>query len=190
MGFEAKGVRSDSTFAKTTGASGSFSFQKMARKHWFGSGSIGGGWTNGASNYRTIVYSAGAGFSSNAHTLFGYYNRDISELYVPALGPDSAFFSTLDFSWFWNRPRGRWWSHLTFSHYKDQPPAGIPAPTSWRALETFGRQIGRHFILTTEYSIGKTGARRYIREGKHFQLEENAARVTFSWSPRAFDRRR
>jgi len=190
MGFEAKGAYSDSTFGKTTGASGSFSFQKMARKYWFASGSIGGGWTDGTSRFRTIVYSGGAGFSSRAHTFFGYYNRDISELYVPALGPDSAFFSTLNFSWFWTPRRSLWYSKATYSHYRDQPPAGIPAPTSWRMLETFGRQIGRHSLINAEYSIGKTGARRYIHEGKHFQLEENAARVSFSWSPRPFDRPR
>ena len=190
IGVEGKGAYTNSTFAKTTGGSGSVSFQKMARKYWFASGSFGGGWTNGTTTYKTIVYSGGAGFTSSAHTLFGYYNRDISELYVPALGPDSAFFSTLSFSWFWSERRSRWWSHLTYFHYRDQPPAGIPAPTSWRTLETVGRQLGRHFFVTGEYSIGKTGARRYIHAGKHFQLEENAARVSFSWSPRPLDRQR
>lgn len=190
IGVEAKGLYSESTFATTTGTSGSVSFQKMARKYWFASGSVGAGWTKGPSDYRSVIYTAGGGFTSRAHTFFGYYNRDISELYVPALGPDSAFFSTMSGSWFWSRPRARWWSHISYSHYRDQPPAGVPAPTSWRLLETVGWQTGRHFFVTAEYSIGKTGARRYIRDGKRFQLEENAARLSLSWSPRALVRRR
>jgi hypothetical protein len=190
IGFEAKAANSDTTLSKATGGAGSFTFQRMARKHWFASASVGGGWTNGSSKYQTIVYSGGTGFSSAAHTIFGYYNHDISQVYVPALGPDSAFFSTFNGSWFWGGPRSRWWSHVLFSHYRDQPPAGVPAPTSWRALETVGRQLGRHFFVTAEYSIGKTGARRYIHEGKHYQLEENGARVSVSWSPRALGRPR
>ena len=194
IGVEAKAVYTDTTFAQTNGASGSVSFQKMARKHWFWSGSFGLGWTtmlaNGTSNYQSYVYSAGGGFSARAHSFTGYYNRDLNELYVPALGPDSAFFSTVSASWFWSPPRAEWWSHMTLFHYRDQPPAGIPAPTSWRALEQVGRQFGRHFIVTGEYSIGRTGARRYIRAGKRFQLEENGARVSFSWSPRRLDRPR
>ena len=104
-------------------------------------------------------------------------------MYLSALGPASAYFQSSGVSWYWSPRRAQWWAQSGFSQYRDQPPGHIEAPTSWDASATLGRVLGRSYVLSFSYTMARTGARRYIFEGRHYQLHETGARVSFAWNP-------
>jgi hypothetical protein len=112
------------------------------------------------------------------------YDRHLSDGYVLALGPTSSAFTTVSAAWHWRRPQSLWWADSTFSHFIDAPP-GQPAPHTWLGDGTIGRFVGDHYAVVAMYSAGRMGSRRYVQDGRQYQLAQSGARVSFQWYPSA-----
>ena len=183
MIFGAQYIHAGSISGYYDGGSVFASMNHYFRRRWFTEGRIGGGTTTGGASHNNVIYGVGLGFRTSAHSIMASHGRDMTRMYLSALGEASAYFQTTGVSWYWSPRRARWSTQTSFSHFKDQPPGHIEAPTSWIATASFVRQLGRQYSLSVMYSTARTGARRYIQEGHHYRLREDGARVSFTWSP-------
>jgi hypothetical protein len=187
--FGAQFIRSGSVSGGYySGGSGYASINHYFRRRWFMEGRIGGGTTTGTASHNNVIYGVGVGFKTSAHSFMASHGRDMTHMYLSALGPASAYFQSSGVSWYFSPPGAKWSTQTSFSHFKDQPPGHIEAPTSWIGTGSFIQQIGREFSLSLLYSTARTGARRYIQDGRHYRLREDGARVSLTWSPRALRR--
>ena len=188
MIFGAQAIHSGSQSGYYSGGSGYASVNHYFRKRWFMEGRAGAGTTTGGASHNNVIYGIGVGFKTTAHSFMASHGRDMTHMYLSSLGPASAYFQSSGVSWYFERPGAKWSTQTSFSHFKDQPPGHIEAPTSWIGTTSFNQQIGKSFSLSLLYSTARTGARRYIQDGRHYRLREDGARVSFMWSPRALRR--
>jgi len=65
---------------------------------------------------------------------------------------------------------------------------GVPGTNTWTVTETLTRRLGRNYAVLVQYTMGRVGAKRYIQDGRQYQLEQSGIRTTFSWSPSAGSR--
>jgi hypothetical protein len=184
IGFNANVSRAFSETLHNTGAAGSFSFSRIGRRWWFADASVGAG-TNltGGQSHQTITYSGSLGIRTRNHTFLGAYARGIGDPFLLALGtPWYSDATTL--AWHWKKPLATWWFSSMFSDLH-AITTGLPTTNSWTMLEIFGQQLGPHYSVSGEYSFGRLGARRYIQDGKRYQLQQRGMRVSFTWYPSA-----
>jgi hypothetical protein len=184
IGAQATYVRAHSTLIDSESYIGSVHASKTLRRHWFGDGSVGLGFNTGVLvSPRTMHYAGGFGFRGVAHTILATYNRGITDAANAALGSLPSYFTAVGGAWHWQPRLSPWSAGTIFSHFTDAPP-GIVAPTSWLLVNTVNRFVGRTMALRFEYATGRTGARRYVQDGVHYQLAQNTYRLSVQWFPR------
>jgi hypothetical protein len=182
IGVGADIAQTKSSILDNTGATGRF-FVSHTMRRWFAQASVGAGSTSAsAGEPRTITYSGGLGFNLTNQTFMVGFYRDITDAYIIALGPTSSYFTSATGAWHWGGLRSVWQLDGSFTHLRDAPP-GQPAPNTWNAQATVARQLGRQFGLHFQYGVGRMGSRRYIQDGRQYQMSQNAVRASFSWYP-------
>jgi hypothetical protein len=115
------------------------------------------------------------GFRTYSHTLLGSYDRTVSDSY----GAGASTTSTSSASWRWSRPGNGWWMSSSFSW---QQLGGLARQdmSSWRATAGWGRSLGLHAALLTEYVyLSYSGRVQNIL----YSRSQNALRVSLVWTP-------
>jgi hypothetical protein len=182
VGVSANMVRSelDSTRLTSNALSGSIS-RDMSRR-WFVQASLGfGSQSIGVDRHLNNRYSAGLGFRTFSHTAFLAFDRGLDDPYAVALAT-LEHARGLTGTWHYARPGSPWWINSTFSQlvaiYR-----GVPGTNTWLMAQTVGRRISRNYSIVLQGTAGRVGAKRYIQDGRQYQLEQTAIRTSFIWSP-------
>jgi hypothetical protein len=175
--------QTQSTFLQNTGSMATVFYKERLRRYWFYEVSGGAGRNSAASaGPGTYLYSAGAGFESSRHSAMLFFSRSLTDGFVATLGPTSAAFTTVSAAWQWHPKRAAWSLVSDFSYFKDAPPHQ-PAPHTWALNETVRRRIARAYAVQVEVAVGRMGSRRYIQDGRLYQLRQDAVRASFVWFP-------
>ena len=192
VGVSANIVRSDVlNTMKDTSNDFSGSINRTMSRRWFLQASLGlGSETQGGFRHLNNRYSAGLGFKTFSHTALITYDRGFNDPYASALG-GLEHLRGLTGTWHYARPGSVWSINSAFSQlvaiYR-----GVPGTNTWLFTQTVRRRIGRNYSASVQYTTGRVGAKRYIQDGRQYQLEQAGIRTTFLWSPqrRAIDGRR
>jgi hypothetical protein len=174
----------------TRAMSATASFRTEFRHYWFtevtgGAGAV----RSAAGNDTNALYSGSFGFKSSSHTMIGSFGRQATDSFIVALGPASSYFTVATGAWQWQRPLASWWTAVSVSYYRDTPPAQ-PHTNTLHTLDTFGFHLGRHYSFTADAAIARIGSRRYIQDGRQYQLSQNSVRLSIRWSPQGDSPRR
>jgi hypothetical protein len=158
------------------------SISRTMSRRWFVQASLGAGSaTTGDSHHSDGLYSAGLGFKTYSNTALVAYNRTLDDPYALALGA-LQHSEGITATWHYGHLGSSWWLDSSYTQliavYK-----GVPGTNTWSIMETAGRRLGRNYAVTLEYTMGRVGAKRYIQDGRQYQLEQTGIRTTFSWSP-------
>jgi hypothetical protein len=187
VGVSANMVRSelDSTRLTSNALSGSIS-RDMSRR-WFVQASLGfGSQSIGVDRHLNNRYSAGLGFRTFSHTAFLAFDRGLDDPYAVALAT-LEHANGLTGTWHYARPGSAWWINSTFSQlmaiYR-----GVPGTNTWLTAQSVGRRISQNYSVVVQYSAARVGAKRYIQDGRQYQLEQNGIRTSFLWSPQRASR--
>ncbi|MBZ5595209.1 MAG: hypothetical protein LAP39_23440 [Acidobacteriia bacterium] len=183
VGVSANMVRSEflgATNLTTNSFSGSIS-RTMSRR-WFMQASLGlGSETLGSDRHLNNRYSAGVGFKTFSHTALIAYERGLDDPYAVTLAT-LEHTSGLTGTWHYARPGSPWWTNSSFSQlvaiYR-----GVPGTNTWLVSQTVGRRISRNCSFVVQYTAARVGAKRYILDGRQYQLEQTGIRTTFIWTP-------
>jgi hypothetical protein len=188
VGVSANTVRSEvlnSTKLITNAFSGSID-RTMSRR-WFIQASLGlGSETMGGFRNLDNRYSVGLGFKTFSYTALIAYERGLNDPYAVALA-SLEHARNLTATWHYARPGSPWSINSAFSQliaiYR-----GVPGTNSWLITQTVGRRISRNYAIAVQYTSGRVGAKRYIQDGRQYQLEQTGIRMTFLWSPKSSSR--
>src|SRR5262249_2399389 len=94
---------------------------------------------------------------------------------------------TLTGTWYYARPGSPWWTTTAASQliaiYR-----GVPGTNTWSVSQIIGRRINRNYSIVLQYASGRVGAKRYIQDGRQYQLEQTGIRASFIWSPQRPER--
>jgi hypothetical protein len=192
VGLSANVVRSEVlSSARATSSDLSGSVNRTMSRRWFLQASLGLGFeTQGGFRHLNNRYSAGLGFKTFSHTALITYDRGLNDPYASALAT-LEHSRSLTGTWHYARPGSSWSINSAFSQliaiYR-----GVPRTNTWLITETVSRRIGRNYSAAVQYTTGRVGAKRYIQDGRQYQLEQTGIRTTFLWSPqhRAIEGRR
>lgn len=176
---------------KATSCDFSGSINRTMSRRWFLQASLGfGSETQEGFRHLNNRYSAGLGFKTFSHTALITYDRGLNDPYASALAT-LEHSRSLTGTWHYARPGGSWSINSAFSQliaiYR-----GVPGTNTWLYTQTVRRRIGRNYSVAVQYTTSRVGAKRYIQDGRQYQLEQTGIRTTFLWSPqgRAIDGRR
>jgi hypothetical protein len=111
----------------------------------------------------------------------GAYNRTMDDPYAVAL---AALIHETSYTVAWHYGHlGRPWS-LDSSYTQLKPLYnGVPPTNTWNITETFERRLGQNYGILVQYTMGRVGAKRYIQDGRQYQLQQTGIRTSFTWSP-------
>jgi len=181
VGASANVTRSELASEILTTNSLSASVNRTMSRRWFALASLGlGSETYGHERHLNNRYSVGLGFKTFSHTALIAFDRGFDDPYDVA---DAALehARTLTGSWHYARPGSSWWTTTSGSQliaiYR-----GVPGTDSWAVSQLLGRQISRNYSVVVQYTSGRLGAKRYIQEGRQYQLEQTGIRASFIWS--------
>jgi hypothetical protein len=158
------------------------SLNRTMSRRWFMQASLGIGSNVSSTTYhRDGLYTVGLGFKTYSHTLLVALNRTLNDPYAAALA-SLEHSRNITATWHYLNPGSAWWLDSEFSQliaiYK-----GVPGTNTWSFSEKVGRRLGRNYAVILEATKGRVGAKRYIFEGRQYQLQQTGIRTTFSWSP-------
>jgi len=164
-----------------TNAVSAFINRTMSRR-WFVQASLGlGSDTYGHERHLNNRYSVGLGFKSFSHTALVAFDRGFDDPYDLA-NAALKHARTLNGSWHYARPGSSWWATTSATQliaiYRD-----VPGTDSWDISQAVGRRISRNYSVVVQYTAGRVGAKRYIQDGRQYQLEQTGVRASFIWSP-------
>ena len=182
VGVSANESRSE--LASRTIASNSLSgfINRTVSQRWFVQAGLGlGSETYGGDRHLNNRYSVGVGFKTFSQTVLISFDRGFDDPYGVA-NAALKHTRTLTGSWHYERPGSAWWSTTSGTQliaiYR-----GVPGTDSWAVSEALGRQINRNYSVVLQYTAGRVGAKRYIQNGRQYQLEQTGIRASFIWSP-------
>jgi len=183
VGVSANVVRSEFDSAILTTNSFSGSINRIMSRRWFVQASLGlGSETFGHDLHLDNRYSAGLGFKTFSHTALIAFERALDDPYAVTLAT-LEHFRGLTGSWHYARPDSPWWITSAASQlvaiYR-----GVPGTNTWSVAQTVGRRINGNYSVVVQYTAGRVGAKRYIQDGRQYQLEQTGIRATFLWYPR------
>jgi len=189
VGVSANLVRSELGSTTLTSNAFSGSVSRTMSRRWFVQGSLGlGSDTLGNGRHLDNRYSAGLGFKTFSHTALIAFDRGFDDPYAVTLAA-LEHARGLTGTWHYARPGSPWWVTSTFSQlvaiYR-----GVPGTNTWLTAQVVGRRISRNYSVVLQYSVGRVGAKRYILDGRQYQLEQTGIRTTFIWSPQTASRLR
>ena len=119
------------------------------------------------------------GFRTSSHTFLGSYDRTVSDSY----GVGATTSSTSSATWRWSRRGVGWWLEGSFSWQQLQGVAGQGVAgqdiSSWRATASWGKQLGAHVALITQYVYLNYSGRL---ETTLYSQSQSAMRVSVVWS--------
>jgi hypothetical protein len=155
--------------------------RKMSQR-WFVQASLGlGSETYGRERHLNNRYSLGLGYKTFSHTAFVVFDRGFDDPYDLA-NAALEHARTLTGSWHYARPGSSWWTTTSASQliaiYR-----GVPGTDTWSISQAVGRRLNRNYSVVLQCAAGRVGAKRYIQDGRQYQLEETGVRVSFIWSP-------
>ncbi len=181
LGFGAGYLRSDSPTFSFAGGSGSISLSRIQRR-WFYSLSTGYVENyQGSDRHQTITFGSAIGLKVRSHSFVAAYNRGIGDRYIGIAGI-AWWVDTIDAAWHWKPLRAKWWFDAVFVD-RHAITSRVATTNSWSQRGTFGREMGRHFSIISDISLGRVGAQRYIQAGHPYQLEQTAYQVSVMWFP-------
>jgi len=184
IGFAAGFIRAGETLStlEQGGASARVALNHTMRHYWFYDVSVGISADNAKEgNNASLAYSAGVGFKTSSHSALVTYGHQIEDPYVSTIG-SGLFVDGTGASYYWMRPRSSWWISSSYgdsrSHF-----VGLTTVETWEAGVSVGRMFGENYSVTAAYVVGRVGSKRYVQEGQRYQLEQQGARMSFSWIP-------
>jgi hypothetical protein len=158
------------------------SISRTMSRRWFIQASLGlGSQTLGVDRHMNNKVAAGLGFRTYNHTAFLAFERGLDDPYAVALAT-LEHTRGLTGTWHYGRPSSPWWINSTASQliavYR-----GVPSTNTWLVTQTVGRRISRNYSIVVQAAAGRLGAKRYIQDGRQYQLEQTGIRTSFIWSP-------
>ena len=113
------------------------------------------------------------GLRNFSHSILGTYERTAGDSY--GIGATSTSSATV--SWRWSRPGRPWWveSGVTWEQLQG---SALSEMSGWRTTSGFGRAVGSHATLLTEYVYLRYSGRQ-IGNGS---FSESAVRVSMAWN--------
>jgi hypothetical protein len=168
----------------STNAFSAFINRTMSRR-WFVQASLGlGSDTYGHERHLNNRYSLGLGFKTFSHTALVAFDRGFDDPYDFA-NAALKHARTLSGAWHYARPGSSWWTTTSATQliaiYRD-----VPGTDSWDISQAIGRRISRNYSVVVQYTAGRVGAKRYIQDGRQYQLEQTGIRASFIWSPQKY----
>jgi hypothetical protein len=125
------------------------------------------------------VVSGSLGFRTQSQTFLGSYGRSVSDSY----GLGAASTTSVGGSWRWGRHGRSWWIESSVN-WQELGGAAFANSSGWRAEGGFGRSMGSHIALLTQYV--------YLRYSQQLatvpSMSQTAVRVSMIWNrlPHAF----
>jgi hypothetical protein len=158
------------------------SINRTLSQRWFVQASLGLGSENtGGFRHLENRYSAGVGYKTYSHTVLFTYDRGLNDPYAQALA-SLEHSRSLTGTWHWARPGSPWSVNSAISQliaiYR-----GVPGTNTWLVTESVSRRISRNYSFAVLYTTGRVGAKRYIQDGRQYQLDQTGIRTSFIWSP-------
>jgi hypothetical protein len=183
LGFGAGYLRSDSPSFAFASGSGSISVSRVQRR-WFYSLTTGVVQSRqGTDRHQTLTFGSAIGIKTRSHSLVANYNRGIGDRYIGVLGT-AWWVDTVDAAWHWKPLRANWWFDTVFVD-RHAITSRVATTNSWSQQAIFGRELGRHFSIISNISVGRVGAQRYLYAGRPYQLAQKAYQVSVMWFPQA-----
>jgi hypothetical protein len=181
VGASANATHSEVASETLTTDSLSTFINRMMSRRWFVQASLGlGSETYGHQRHLDNRYSAGLGFKTFSHTALVVFDRGFDDPYGVTLAA-LEHTRTLTGSWHFDRPGSSWWTTTAASQlvaiYR-----GVPGTDTWSVSQIVGRRINRNYSIVVQCTAGRVGAKRYIQEGRQYQLEQTGIRASFIWS--------
>jgi hypothetical protein len=180
-------VNSDLLGSKLVTKAFSGSVNRTMSRRWFVQGSLGlGSETLGTDRHLNNLYSAGLGFKTFSQTALVAYARGLNDPYAVAVAA-LEHARNLTGTWHYERPGSSWWTTSAISQlvaiYR-----GVPGTNTWLMTQTFGRRINHNLSFVLQCNKGRVGAKRYILDGRQYQLEDTGFRTSLIWSPQRASR--
>jgi len=115
------------------------------------------------------------GYKTFSQSFLGSFDRTVSDSY----GLGAATTSSAGVSWRGSRPGRAWWLESS-AGWTQLQGNGVGNTSGWRATAGFGRTMGAHLVLFTQYAyVSYSGKLQNTRYGQ----DQSAARVSVVWSP-------
>lgn len=176
--------RGSSTFLTNTFSG---SVDRTMSRRWFLQASVGfGSEIMGDDRHLNNRYSAGLGFRTFSSTVLVTYERGLDDPYAVALAT-LEHARGLTGTWRFARPGSPWWINSAFTQ-RVAIYRGVPGTNTWLTAHTVGRRISRNYSVMVQFTAARVGAKRYIEDGRQYQLEQTGIRTTFIWSPQTAPR--
>lgn len=163
-------------------------FGRTIGRHWFVQIHGGAGITNpvrqtsfAASTKPRPAIGGSLGFKTFSSTLLGAYDRSVSDPY----GTGASTSSTTSATWQWRQPGRAWrlessvsWQQLGSGALVNAAPTNtaLTNTSGWNISAGFGRSLGPHFALHTQYSY------LYYRLNANNNLSQSAVRTSLVWT--------
>ena len=184
MSFSGNYTDAQSPIISSTVRSFHAGFNRTMSRRWFMQASIGiGSRISSNANHLDGMYSVGLGFKTFSHTALVALDRMMDDPYAFAIA-ELQHTRQITGSWHYSHPGNPWWVDGEFSHliaiYR-----GVPGTLTWSVTGKVGRRLGRSYAVMVEATGGHVGAKRYIFEGRQYQLHQTGIRTTFAWSPQS-----
>jgi len=181
VGVSANVMRSELASQSISSNSFSGSINRTMSRRWFAHASLGlGSETSGHDRHLNNRYSLGLGFKTLNQTALVVFDRGFDDPYDVAVAA-LEHARTLTGSWHYARPGSSWWTTTAASQliaiYR-----GVPGTDSWEISQTVGGRISQNYSVVVQCAAGRVGAKRYIQDGRQYQLEQTGVRVSFVWS--------
>lgn len=166
----------------SSGLSAHVTLSKTLRRWWFFEVSGGGAAedANPGTN-QSFVYSGAVGLKTSSQTLMASYGHSIDDPYVVAIG-SGLYADALTAGWYWDPPRSNWAVSASYadgrSHF-----LGLTTVVTTAVAGTVTRHIGENFGVSGQYSTSRVGSKRYVIEGRRYQLDQTGVRASFQWFP-------
>jgi hypothetical protein len=182
VGVSANVSRSELGSQVITTSSLSGTLNRTMSRRWFVHASLGlGSETYGRERHLNNRYSLGLGYKTFSHTALISFDRGFDDPYDLA-NAALKHSRTLTGSWHYARPGSSWWTTTAASQliaiYR-----GVPGTDTWEISQAVGRRISPHYSVVVQFATGRVGAKRYIQDGRQYQLEQTGIRASFIWSP-------